>query len=168
MSRTTLTPRHKFFRIATAKAQKNQNIWLLIADVGYGLFEEFQKKYPFRFINCGVAEQNCVSVAAGLALGGKKVFVYGISTFITFRALEQIRYIATEKLPVCFVVVGGRDEYPKDGASHNCVDDEDIFCIATLSMPYRNGAKTIKKDIDEFLNGSGPMYIRIPRKDGGG
>ena len=53
-------------------AEKDSNLMLLTADLGYGLFEEFEKKFPRQFFNIGVAEQNMMGVATGLALEGKK------------------------------------------------------------------------------------------------
>ena len=72
-------------------ASKNKNVYLITSDLGYRAFESFKKKYPKRFINVGVAENNMVGIGAGLALTGKKVFVYSILPFLVFRSLEQIR-----------------------------------------------------------------------------
>ena len=74
-------------------ANKNNNIYFLTADLGFNAFEPFREKYPEKFINIGVAENNMVWVAAGMALSGKKVFIYSIIPFLVFRSFEQIRNI---------------------------------------------------------------------------
>jgi transketolase len=72
-------------------ANKNKNIVLITGDLGFGLFEDFAEQFPNQFINIGIAEQNMIGVASGLALEGKVVFVYSIGNFPTLRCLEQIR-----------------------------------------------------------------------------
>ena len=112
-------------------AKKNNNVYLVTADLGYRAFEEFKKFYPKRFINVGVAENNMVGVAAGLALSGKKVFVYSILPFLVFRSLEQIRNnICHNNLDVTLVGAGGGFSYGLQGVSHNT--SEDISVIRSL------------------------------------
>ncbi|PIY89129.1 MAG: hypothetical protein COY73_01920, partial [Candidatus Nealsonbacteria bacterium CG_4_10_14_0_8_um_filter_37_14] len=83
--------RTAFINTLTKLAQKDKRIYLLTGDLGFSVFENFMKKFPNRFLNCGVAEQNMMGVAAGLALSGKKPYVYSIIPFVTVRCLEQIR-----------------------------------------------------------------------------
>ena len=80
-----------FVKILIEEARKDSNLFLLTADLGYRALEEFQDEFPDRIINVGVAEQNMIGVATGLALSGKKVCVYSIVPFVTFRCFEQIR-----------------------------------------------------------------------------
>jgi len=72
-------------------ANDNKDLVLITGDLGFGLFEGFSEKLPSQFINIGIAEQNMIGVATGLALEGKTVFVYSIGNFPTLRCLEQIR-----------------------------------------------------------------------------
>ena len=83
--------RFVFVKELIKKAKKNKNIYLLTSDLGYRAFEDFKRLFPSRFINVGVAENNMIGIAAGLALSGKKVFVYSILPFLVFRSFEQIR-----------------------------------------------------------------------------
>ena len=83
--------RTAFINKLTKLAEKDKRIWLLTADLGFSVFENFRKKFPDRFVNCGVAEQNMMGVAAGLALSGKKPYVYSIIPFVTMRCMEQIK-----------------------------------------------------------------------------
>jgi transketolase len=80
-----------FLKSLITIAHSNPNLMLLTADLGFGLFEEFIEKFPRQYLNVGVAEQNMIGVAAGLALEGYKVFAYSIANFSTLRCLEQIR-----------------------------------------------------------------------------
>ena len=72
-------------------AKKNKDVHLVTSDLGYRAFEKFAKLFPGRFLNVGVSESNMIGVAAGMAMNGKKVFVYSILPFVLFRSLEQIR-----------------------------------------------------------------------------
>ena len=66
-------------------------VMLLVGDLGFGVVADFGVTYPRQFLNCGVAEQSMVGVAAGLAAAGRRPFVYSIANFPTLRPLEQIR-----------------------------------------------------------------------------
>src|SRR5690348_8429588 len=83
--------RDAFFEELFQIAFKDPNVILLVADQGAATFKKFEEKIPKQLINVGIAEQNMISVAAGLALSGKKVFVHAISNFATLRCYEQIK-----------------------------------------------------------------------------
>lgn len=107
------------------KAEKDNKIWLLTGDLGYGFLHPFAKKYFDRFVNCGIIEQSMVGIACGLALMGKKVFVYSTSTFLIFRALEQIRNdVGYQKLDVTLVGTAG-PQYNFLGYTHVIQEEED-------------------------------------------
>ena len=80
-----------FIRKLVNAASKNKRIVLVVGDLGYGVIEPFKNKFPKRFFNAGVAEQNMAGLASGLALNGFHVFIYSIANFPTFRCAEQIR-----------------------------------------------------------------------------
>src|ERR1017187_6469865 len=89
-------------------AAENPNIWLLTAELGYSVLERFQQRFPKRYLNVGVAEQNMTGVAAGLAMSGKIVFTYSIANFPTLRCLEHIRNdVGYHQANVKVVSVGG-------------------------------------------------------------
>ena len=73
------------------EALHDKDLYFLTGDLGYNAFDKFINNYPQQFINAGVAENNMIGVSAGMALQGKKVFVYSILPFLIFRSLEQIR-----------------------------------------------------------------------------
>ncbi|MEJ2745294.1 MAG: 1-deoxy-D-xylulose-5-phosphate synthase, partial [bacterium] len=89
-------------------AAHDERIYLVTGDLGYPFIWEFQQKFPDRFFNIGVAEQNMIGIAAGLALSEKIVFAYSIIPFLTMRPFEQIRNdICHQNLSVRLIGVGG-------------------------------------------------------------
>lgn len=105
-------------------AKKDKDIFLIVADLGFSVIEKFQNTYPDRFLNVGVAEQNMIGIASGLASEGYKVFVYSIGNFSTFRCAEQIRNdIDYHKLPVTIVSVGAGYYYGNLGYTHHTLQD---------------------------------------------
>ena len=83
--------RNAFIEELVDAATVRDDIALVVGDLGYGVVEPFAKKFPKRFFNAGVAEQNMMGLSAGLASEGFHVFVYSIANFPTFRCAEQIR-----------------------------------------------------------------------------
>ena len=96
--------RNAFFDELVKIAIADKNVIFLTADTDADSLLKFKKKYPDRFINTGVAEQETINLAAGLALSGKKVFVYSLLPFITMRCFEQIKVnICSLKLPITII-----------------------------------------------------------------
>ena len=83
--------RTTFVKTLIELARKDDRIFLLTPDMGYSVLEPFRDEFPERFLNTGIAEQNTIGVAAGLALSGKIVYVYSIIPFVTMRCFEQVR-----------------------------------------------------------------------------
>ena len=116
--------RGAFINSLLALAQRDSRVWLLTGDLGFSVLEPFATRFPKRFVNAGVAEQNMISVAAGLAHSGKRVFVYSIANFPTLRCYEQIRNdVCYHGLPVRIVSVGGGLAYGSAGYTHHGVED---------------------------------------------
>lgn len=107
-----------------AAAKKNPDIVLVTGDLGYGVLDVFEQTLPEQFINAGVAEQSMLSMAAGMASTGKRVFVYSIGNFPTLRALEQIRNdICYMNNSVVIVAVGAGYAYGPQGYTHHALED---------------------------------------------
>lgn len=116
--------RKTFVDTLIKETKKNKSIMLLSGDLGFNLFEEFQDKFPENFINVGVAEQNMMGIATGLALSGRIVFAYSIATFATMRAFEQIRNdIASHNVSVVIVGSGAGLCYGYAGLTHQATED---------------------------------------------
>jgi len=152
-----------FIKQLIEMAKKDKDIYLIVGDLGFNLVEPFKKEFPDRFINAGIAEQNMIGVAAGLALSGKKVFVYSIIPFLTMRAFEQIRNdLCYQELNVVLVGYGAGFTYGTAGSSHHALCDISIMRSLpnmTILSPYDNNET--KMCITESINEKGPVYIRL-------
>lgn len=116
--------RDAFFEELFQIATKDKDVILLMADQGAATFKKFEEKIPNQLINVGIAEQNMISVAAGLALCGKKVFVHAIANFTTLRCYEQIKVdLSIMSLPVTIAGIGGGFAYGSDGPTHHANQD---------------------------------------------
>ena len=91
MTNTDIDIRDAYFDSVYEAGLKNKEIVVVTNDMDVFSLRKFKQEFPKRFINIGVAEQNMVNVAAGLASEGKKVIVYGISSFVTSRCYEQLK-----------------------------------------------------------------------------
>jgi transketolase len=116
--------RQTFVTVLTEIAERDPRVLLLTADLGYTVLERFADRFPARFFNVGVAEQNMVGVASGLAASGYVPFVYSIAPFAVLRPYEAIRNGPVHhQLPVRIVGVGGGMEYGHNGPSHFALED---------------------------------------------
>ncbi len=155
--------RTQFIDNLLIQAENNPSIWLLTADLGFSFLERFQQRFAKRYVNVGVAEQNLISIGAGLALTGKKVFLYSIINFLTFRALEQIRQdICYHRLDVHLIGVGAGFGYKGAGYSHYAIEDITIM----QSLPYVRiyspaDAFQLELVMQDIKNLKGPSYVRL-------
>src|SRR5438128_12429424 len=125
--------RNAFASALLRAARGDERVILLTGDHGYSLFDEFRREYPGQYLNAGVAEQNMVGVAAGLAKGGFRPVVYGLSAFVPVRVLEQIKLdVCYERLPVLIVGDGAGVVYSSLGSSHQSTED----VAALRSLPH--------------------------------
>ena len=162
--------RFVFVKELIKKAKKNKNIYLLTSDLGYRAFEDFKRLFPSRFINVGVAENNMLGIATGLALSGKKVFVYSILPFLVFRSFEQIRNnICHNNLDVKLIGAGGGFSYGYQGISHNTSEDISILKSLPNLNVFNPGSKTeVKLVMSKMFNSNTPCFARLgkcPEKD---
>ncbi len=111
--------RGHFGRALYFEMQKNDDIFLITADLGYKLWDLHQRDFPDRFINVGASEQCAVGAGVGLALSDRIPFVFSITTFLMFRPFEWMRnFINHEKIPVRLIGSGLDDDYKHDGFTH--------------------------------------------------
>ncbi|MBF0613208.1 MAG: transketolase [Magnetococcales bacterium] len=131
--------RDAFVKRLTLLAAANPRVFLMTGDLGFGVLTDFAEKFPSQFLNVGVAEQNMIGVATGLALEGRIVFAYSIGNFSTLRCLEQIRNDACyHDANVKVVCVGGGFSYGALGMSHHATEDIGILRVLpgiTVSVP---------------------------------
>ena len=154
-----------FVKTLITLAKKDKDIVLLNDDTGFNLFEDFEKKFPYRYINCGITEQSYMGIAAGLAQSGKKLYVYGIIPFATMRCYEQLRTdVCYHNANVKVVAVGGYQYYKFLGFTHNIENDEDIKILKHLPNIKIYTPKTseeVEKIVKEEYKRKGPAYIRL-------
>ena len=117
--------RNKFADVIFEIGLKNNKICALVADISpAGSMIDFQKKFPERFINTGVAEQSMIGIAAGMALRGMRPFCYTIATFSLYRPFEIIRVdLCYQNLPVTIVGMGAGVIYSTLGSTHHSMED---------------------------------------------
>jgi transketolase len=146
-------------------AARDDRIVLMTGDLGFKTFDEFRDRFPKRFINAGVAEQNMIGLATGLALEGRVVFAYSIANFATIRCLEQIRNDAAyHQVDVKVVAAGGGFTYGALGVSHHATEDLAIMralpgiTIVAPGDTYESGEAT-----EALANTPGVGYLRLDR-----
>ena len=158
-----------FSKAVVAAAQVDPKILLLTGDHGYALFDEFRSLLPAQFVNAGIAEQNMVGVAAGLAKAGYKPIVYGLSAFVPVRVIEQIKMdVCYEKLPVIFIGDGAGVVYSSLGSSHQST--EDIAMLRPLpNLQILSPCDSLEMDyaMKHGLQFDAPFYIRMGKSDVG-
>ncbi len=144
-------------------ARNDKNIILISGDLGFGVLDHFRTEMPEQYFNAGVCEQNMTSMAAGMALEGKKVYTYSIGNFPTLRCIEQIRNdICYHNANVTIIAVGGGFAYGSLGMSHHAT--EDIAIMRSLpNMKVFTPADAAEANLIAYQTAklNAPCYIRL-------
>jgi transketolase len=148
-----------------ALAERDERIVLLTGDLGYTVLEPFAERFPSRFFNVGVAEQNMVGLATGLAEAGFVPFCYSIATFGTLRPYEFVRNgPLAHDLPVRIVGVGGGFDYGENGLTHYALEDIALMRaqprMTVLAPADDDQAAAAVAGTTEL---PGPAYLRVAR-----
>lgn len=161
--------RDAFSNALVRLALADPKVLLLTGDHGYALFDEFRNRCPNQYINAGIAEQNMVGMAAGLARVGFRPFVYGLAAFVPIRTVEQIKLdIAHDDLPVVLLGDGAGFVYSHLGTSHQST--EDIACtraIPGLEVLSPADRFEMTASMDYAYAANGPVYLRMGKSDRG-
>jgi len=146
-------------------AAHDDSIILLTGDLGYTVVEPFVEAHPDRFFNVGVAEQNMVGVATGLASGGYCPFVYSIATFASMRAYEFIRNgPVLHELPVRIVGVGDGFDYGPNGPTHYPLEDIGLMRLQPgLSIVAPADGEQTRAAMEALAEHPGPAYIKLAK-----
>ena len=149
----------------TELAPERPELLLLTADLGFGVLDEFTKRFPRQFLNVGVAEQNMSGIAAGLSLEGHLVFTYSIGNFPTLRCLEQIRNdICYRDANVKIVSVGGGMSYGALGISHHATEDLAILRSLPNMTVFSPCDRWEAAEATRYLIAhQGPAYLRLDK-----
>ena len=155
--------RTAFIETLLELAEKDSRTWLLCADFGYSVLEPFRDRFPDRFVNVGVAEQNMIGIASGLAREGKVAFCYSIANFPTLRCLEQIRNdICYHDGNVKIVSVGGGVAYGAQGYTHHAIEDLAVMRALPNMVVAAPGDPLEVHSLTRVLaNHSGPCFLRL-------
>lgn len=145
--------------------KKNKNIYVVVNDLGYKMWDKIREDFPDRFINVGAAEQTLIGVGIGLALSNKIPIVYSITTFLLYRPFETIRnYIHYEKIPVKLIGSGRDKDYIHDGISHWAEEDRQVMAVLkNIKSYWPEDINEIPKLVDKILNSEKPYYINLKR-----
>jgi len=155
--------RNAFIDELVHASETNENIALVVGDLGYGVVEPFARRFPHRFFNAGVAEQNMMGLSAGLASEGFQVFAYSIGNFPTFRCAEQIRNdVDYHNLPVTIVAVGGGLAYGNLGYSHHAVQDYALMrVLPNMLIASPGDPMEVRACVRYILSNPQPSYLRL-------
>lgn len=167
-SRTNLM-RRDFHPLLLDHMRKDERIVVLVADLGYKMFDQIAAEFPNRFYNVGAAEQLALGVAVGLADEGKIPIVYSITPFLLYRPAEWIRnYLDYEKANVKLLAAGryenGKEDYGHDGHSHWSQGDRAFLSLFPNIIGFwPNTVAELPTVTEQWLYHKGPAYLNLRR-----
>jgi len=152
--------RRKFGKLIDKIAKKDKKVFLLVGDIGYGIFDDFRKNHPERFLNLGICEQSLIGVAAGMALEGLKPWVYTITPFLIERPFEQVKLdIDQQKVNVKLV---GFADYPTLGPTHSELDGKKVSKLfKNIKSFFPKNSKETEKAILSSYKNKGPNFLSL-------
>ena len=158
--------RSLFNEVLVEIAKKDERIYMILADIGYGEIEPFRDTFPERWYNCGVAEQNMTGVACGVAMEGNIAITYSIANFPTLRCLEQIRNDACyHNANVKIVIIGGGLAYGPLGVSHQATEDIAIMrALPNMVVVCPGDFAEARAATHAMIAHDGPVYYRCGYK----
>lgn len=152
-----------FVKAIDALLARDPTSAFVTGDLGYSALEGIASKYGKRFLNAGVAEQNMVGVAAGMALTGLRPWVYSIAPFAVYRCLEQIRNdVCLHRLPVRIAGNGGGYTYGIMGATHHALEDLAVLrAMPNMQLFFPCSNDHVAAGVAHMARLDGPSYIRL-------
>ena len=157
--------RDAFVSALTSLAENDKDVIFLTGDLGFGVFDEFESRFPNQYFNVGVAEQNMTGLAVGLSLEGKKVVTYSIANFATLRCLEQIRNDACyHDTNITIVANGGGFSYGSLGMSHHATEDLAILrALPNITVLAPCTEKEAIEATKSLISNRGVGYLRLDK-----
>jgi transketolase len=152
--------RKRFGEVISKLADENENLIIIVGDIGYRVFDDFREKYPERFINMGICEQSIISIASGMALEGLQPWVYTITPFLIERPFEQIKLdIDHQNVNVNLV---GYSDYPTLGPTHTELNGKKTMeLFNNIKSFYPSNADETEKMIYQAYERKGPSFISL-------
>ena len=157
--------RKEFAQLLFEKMEEDDSVYLVTADLGYGLWDKIRDRFPERFFNVGSSEMVGMGACVGMAMEGKKPFFYSITPFALYRPFEIIRnYIDHENINVT-IVGGGRDkDYGYLGFSHWGVDDKEIMsCFKNIQTLHPDTVEDLSLNFENIFKSNKPTYINLKK-----
>jgi transketolase len=160
--------RDTFIKRLSELCETDDDLMLLTGDLGFGVFDDYRKRFPSQFLNMGVAEQNMTAVATGLALEGHTVFTYSIGNFPTFRCLEHIRNdVCYHNANVKIVSIGGGFSYGPLGPSHHATEDLAVMrSIPDLTVVSPCDHWEVTQATEAIAKLQGACFLRLDKSSG--
>lgn len=162
--------RDALIELLCRRMESDPEVFFVSADFGAPALDRLRADFPRRFVNVGIAEQNALNLATGLALEGFKVFVYGIAPFISMRCYEQARVdlsllAQTRELNVNIISVGAGMSYDVSGPTHHCLEDVPLFrTLPNFRLFSPSDAYLVERFAEVCLAEPGPKYLRLDGK----
>ena len=152
--------RRQFGKTIADLADRDDKIYVIVADIGYRVFDDFRARHPKRFINMGICEQSIIGVSAGMALEGLKPWVYTITPFLIERPFEQVK-LDIDQQNVNVKLVGYAD-YPTLGPTHAELNAEKLMGLFTNITSFfpKDGEET-EKMIHQAYQKNGPAFMSL-------
>jgi transketolase len=170
MNKTDISMRDALISEIYKSMLHNNDIFFISADFGALTLDKLRIEFPERFINVGIAEQNLINVATGLALEGHIVYAYAIAPFLTMRAYEQIRINLSllsqhREINVNLIGVGGGASYDVAGPTHQCFEDISIIrTLPNIEMFSPSDWSLTQRFFEYSLITKTPKYLRLDGK----
>jgi len=158
--------RKECMNLLLAEMIDNADIFVLTADLGFGVLDQIKNSFPERFYNVGAAEQLMIGAGIGLAEQGKIPVCYSMSSFLLYRPFEFLRnYVNQEQVPVKLIGSGRDKDYSHDGFTHWAHDDEQVLAALPNIKIYKpKTVEELETIWPEFINSKEPSYLNLTRK----
>jgi transketolase len=163
--------RDAFIEVVISRMEQDDSLVFLSADFGSPKLDVLIRRFPDRFVNVGIAEQNLVNVAAGMALEGCSVIAYAIAPFISMRCFEQVRVnlcllSQVRPMKVTLAGVGAGYSYDVSGPTHQALEDISIMrTLPNMSVYSPADSATARVIAEQLLTLDGIRYIRMDGKE---
>jgi len=158
--------RKECMNLLLAEMIDNADIFVLTADLGFGVLDQIKNSFPERFYNVGAAEQLMIGAGIGLAEQGKIPVCYSMSSFLLYRPFEFLRnYVNQEQVPVKFIGSRRDKDYSHDGFTQWAHDDEQVLAALPNIKIYKpKTVEELETIWPEFINSKEPSYLNLTRK----
>ncbi len=164
-----MTVRDAFFHYVYEKSNSGMDIKVVTPDLGAPSLDDFRRDYPERYISVGIAEQNLIAVAAGLACSGERVVAYGLNPFPVTRAYDQVRnLLASHQFPVILAGLNAGTCSAQAGYTHMPIEDYTLTrCLEGLVTVDVSCEEMARCCLDYALSVRRPVYVRFDKRISG-